>query len=449
MWDYRPFNQPDAPDEEPRDEQDLHPWRDTLESIHRRAHGRRAIQAPQLLKERPKTDPEFMDYALYGDTNNQEKTRVIFPCNHEGPCEVGVCRCAAGTGTKTMKEQYVCEKSCGCDASCKLRFKGCRCARKGRTCSDERCPCVKASRECDPDLCGSCGVYEALDPQNVNNDAAFFRDKCQNCHIQRNVPKRTLIGQSTIHGIGLFAGEDIKKGEYVGEYLGAKLNWKQAERSGLYLLLQKYSYLFDMTGDQTVDAMVLGNKTRFINSINGRVNLTPKVLICNTEHRMGLYATYNISAGQELSFDYGDSFFEGQDKKGKGKGRKGGVQRAVGVKAKRAIGAKRRPRKNVKSRQFLPAVVRNEIPSVVRSRSDGVALVRAVAEAMQSDTADTGSEGEAMQVDRDDLQDDDFEEGEDEDEEGERLVIEESSAEESEQSGRVTRQRTTRGLGRR
>ena len=306
MWDYRPpdpLYDSDAEDDDTDSVEDsLCPLFDTLTHLHQRTLGRKPVRAPQMVEQRPERDGEFDNEALYGHPNRQSKVVVFFPCNHQGPCEEGVCHCA----------HRFCEKSCGCDASCKNRFKGCKCARKGKVCSEEsRCPCLKADRECDPDLCGTCGVYDALDPQNRHEeDPAFFRDKCQNCQIQRNVPKRTLIGQSTVHGIGLYAGEDIKKGEYIGEYLGAKLNWKQAERSGLYLLLNGYSYLFDMTGDQTVDSMVLGNKMRFINSIAGKWNCAPKVLMCNTEHRMALYATRDISGGEELSFNYGEKFFD-------------------------------------------------------------------------------------------------------------------------------------------
>ena len=328
LWDYRPPDPPESQDDDEHDLEDkLYPFFDTLTTLHRRSMGRKPVRAPLPMEDRQARDMEFEDEALYGEPNKQGKATVFFPCNHAGPCEEGICHCA----------HRFCEKSCGCDASCKNRFKGCKCARRGKVCSEEsRCPCLKWDRECDPDLCGTCGVYEVLDPQNRDKDteadASWFKERCQNCQIQRKVPKRTLIGQSTVHGIGLFAGEDIKRGEYIGEYLGAKLNWKQAERSGLYLLLNGYSYLFDMTGDQTVDSMVLGNKMRFINSIKDRWNCTPRVLMCNTEQRMALFASRDITAGEELSFDYGDHFFYNHEDsvvKRKEKGRSGAAMAAA------------------------------------------------------------------------------------------------------------------------
>jgi hypothetical protein len=253
---------------------------------------------------------------------------------------------------------------------------------------------------------------------------AFFKERCQNCQIQRNVPKRTLIGESTVHGIGLFAGEDIKKGEYIGEYLGAKLNWKQAERSGLYLLLNGYSYLFDMTGDQTVDAMVLGNKIRFINSIVDKLNCTPKVMMCNTEHRMGLYATKDITAGEELSFNYGDNFFHNHSAQSKRKQEK---EKAVGVKYKRGP-----YKKKAKQDKGKAPAMRKSIPAAVRSKDAEV--IQQIVDVLQREEPEPGIELDVdvgMQLDEDDSGDEDYEdEGYEEDDI--LLMVEESDRDEDE-----------------
>jgi hypothetical protein len=435
MWDYRPPDPLDDSDEEETSVEDtLCPLFDTFVNVHRRNLGRRPVRAPQAGNERPKTDPEFQNYQLYGDPNEQHRSRVFFPCNHEGPCEAGTCRCVGNGG-----QDLTCEKSCGCEASCKRRFKGCRCVKKGKICSDEsKCSCLRAERECDPDLCGPCGVYDALDPQNCNKGETFFKSICQNCRIQLNVPKRTLIGESTVHGIGLFAGEDITKGEYIGEYLGAKLNWKQAERGGLYLLLNGYSYLFDMTNDQTVDAMVLGNKIRFINSIVGKINCQPRVLMCNTEHRMGLYATKDIPAGEELSFNYGDNFFHNHKPTARDK-EESVKQKTVGVKSRKG-GARNKRAKQDKGK--APAMRK----TIVAVRTKNASSLRRMVGALQEEAEPAAEPGidlgvDAMQLDADDSEDEDFEH-EDSD------VVEESSAGESEddvRSGRAKMAMRPRG----
>ena len=56
---------------------------------------------------------------------------------------------------------------------------------------------------------------------------------------------------------------------------------------------------------QEVDATYVGNKTRFINNADKKFsNCTPKILLCNTVLRTGLFASKNLKAGTELFFDY-------------------------------------------------------------------------------------------------------------------------------------------------
>lgn len=165
------------------------------------------------------------------------KRSPFFPCDHDGPCNDNGCSCA--------KEKLHCEKSCGCPPNCERRFRGCKCARKGNKVCTRNCPCVLANRECDPDLCGQCGVIDILDPANRNERGAeWLSGKCQNCSVQRGIPKRTLIGTSTIHGFGLFVGEPIKSGDFIGEYKGELVTHQEGERRGVLDRHVNISYLF-------------------------------------------------------------------------------------------------------------------------------------------------------------------------------------------------------------
>jgi hypothetical protein len=174
---------------------------------------------------------------------NIEQSRILegrppfAPCSHIGPCdEASDCSC--------IKNKVQCEKSCGCMQGCDRRFRGCRCAQKSRLCSNEKCPCFLANRECDPDLCGKCGVTDVLDPINRNQEAEWLDKRCRNCYIQRGIPKRTLIGTSTIHGFGLFVGEDVKAKEFIGEYKGEIIGRREGDRRGTVDLYREISYLF-------------------------------------------------------------------------------------------------------------------------------------------------------------------------------------------------------------
>jgi hypothetical protein len=161
----------------------------------------------------------------------------FYPCDHEGPC-------SKARGCPCAQAEISCEKYCGCPKSCERRFSGCSCAKKGKLCSGEKCRCFIANRECDPDLCGACGVIEVLDPVHRNADPEWLAKRCRNCYVQRNIPKRTLIGTSAIHGFGLFAGEDIHANEFVGEYKGEILAHPEGERRAHIDYYRQYSYLF-------------------------------------------------------------------------------------------------------------------------------------------------------------------------------------------------------------
>ena len=118
------------------------------------------------------------------------------------------------------------------------------------------------NRECDPDLCNSCEAHVILNPVN-RYDEIYLPRRCRNVAIQRNVPKRTLLGQSTVHGFGLYAGEPIAKDEFIGEYQGEIITRDETERRGAIYDFQKLSYIFDLNrGKQsTTSTSYSANKT--------------------------------------------------------------------------------------------------------------------------------------------------------------------------------------------
>ncbi|KAG9187712.1 histone-lysine N-methyltransferase EZH2 [Alternaria panax] len=231
-------------------------------------------------------------------TQHWEKRKPFFPCKHEGTCEDAKCRC--------FREGINCEKTCKCSQSCNRRFPGCSCATGPgkRPCLTSSCLCVKFNRECDADLCGACGASEALDPVNRYNDDVVERNCC-NVAIQRGVPRKTLLGHSEVHGFGLYMGEDIKSGEYIGEYTGEAISVKEGDRRVTIYDYQKTMYLFRLNSKQEVDATYMGNKLRFINNADDKyTNCSPKNLLCNTVFRIALFATRDVKAGTELYFNY-------------------------------------------------------------------------------------------------------------------------------------------------
>jgi hypothetical protein len=172
------------------------------------------------------------------NTAKWEQRTPFVPCSHPGDCVEANCRC--------FRENITCEKTCKCSQSCNRRFPGCRCVSTPgkRTCGiGTSCLCSKFQRECDADICGSCGATELLDPVNRYNEE-LLKKRCNNIGLQRGVPKKTLLGKSEVHGFGLYAGQDIREDDVVGEYTGEILSVGESERREVIYHYEQNMYLF-------------------------------------------------------------------------------------------------------------------------------------------------------------------------------------------------------------
>ncbi|KAI9712133.1 MAG: hypothetical protein M1812_006971 [Candelaria pacifica] len=121
----------------------------------------------------------------------------------------------------------------------------------------------------------------------------------------RGVPKRTLLGHSEIQGWGLYMGEAVTGGEFLGEYKGEVLSNAEAVRRGAIYAQRETCYLFTLNAEQVIDSTRAGNKFRFINDSEKHINCKSRVMLCNSVQRIGLYAERNIELGEELFFSYG------------------------------------------------------------------------------------------------------------------------------------------------
>ncbi len=101
-------------------------------------------------------------------------------------------------------------------------------------------------------------------------------------------------------GLGLFAGEPIKKGAKVIEYIGDKVTADEANRRG-------GMYLFEINSRWTIDGKARKNTARYINHACG------SAANCEAEIKNGriwVLAKKNINPGEELAYDYGKEMFD-------------------------------------------------------------------------------------------------------------------------------------------
>jgi SET domain-containing protein len=150
-------------------------------------------------------------------------------------------------------------------------------------------------------------VDAVLDPAN-RHDVEIGKKFCKNCALQLDRPLRTFVGESSVHGWGLYAGEDIPMGGFLGRYKGEVISKQEAERRDATYETVGRRYIFSVDEEHDIDAYSVGNKMRFVNepSDQDRINSAFISLSCHSGMRLvGVVATRDIPRGQEIFVDYG------------------------------------------------------------------------------------------------------------------------------------------------
>lgn len=99
-------------------------------------------------------------------------------------------------------------------------------------------------------------------------------------------------------GLGLFATEPIKKGEFIVEYVGKKISTKVARTL-------KTKYLFEIDEKVTIDGIQRSNIARYTNH-----SCNPNMEVEFESGKINIYAQKNIRIGDELTLDYGEEYFD-------------------------------------------------------------------------------------------------------------------------------------------
>ncbi|EMP41722.1 Histone-lysine N-methyltransferase NSD3 [Chelonia mydas] len=130
-------------------------------------------------------------------------------------------------------------------------------------------------------------------------------ERCQNqCFTKRLYPDAEII-KTDRRGWGLRTKRNIKKGEFVNEYVGelideeeCRLRIKRAHENSITNF-----YMLTVTKDRIIDAGPKGNYSRFMNH-SCNPNCETQKWTVNGDVRVGLFALCDIPAGMELTFNY-------------------------------------------------------------------------------------------------------------------------------------------------
>lgn len=248
------------------------------------------------------------------DETDASQEADFVPCAHPGPCDRAVCSCYA----KNLK----CEATCGCNTGrwtmcgyetpmskagtadkkkvCKRRHWGCSCEPDSH-CNTSSCECWEERRSCDPDFCDHCQAN--ILPSQISSDSRG----CRNVGVPIGRHKRTIIGKSSVHGYGLFAGEVFEKGDLVGIYGGQIMDTKKADSLGFLYDAKDHTFFFDVTQSLVVDGGVLGMKSKFVNHVQGgspEENCQSRCVRVRGTAHIALFATRRVEVGEEFRFDY-------------------------------------------------------------------------------------------------------------------------------------------------
>ncbi|KAL5782039.1 hypothetical protein ACOSP7_007068 [Xanthoceras sorbifolium] len=128
---------------------------------------------------------------------------------------------------------------------------------------------------------------------------------CLNKPFQHRPVKKMKLVKTEKCGSGIVADEDIKRGEFVIEYVGEVIDDKTCEER-LWKMKHRGEtnfYLCEINRDMVIDATYKGNKSRYINH-SCCPNTEMQKWIIDGETRIGIFATRDIKKGEHLTYDY-------------------------------------------------------------------------------------------------------------------------------------------------
>uniref|UniRef100_UPI00358EDF5A histone-lysine N-methyltransferase NSD2 isoform X2 n=1 Tax=Myxine glutinosa TaxID=7769 RepID=UPI00358EDF5A len=129
--------------------------------------------------------------------------------------------------------------------------------------------------------------------------------RCQNQCFSKRLYPDTEVFRSEPKGWGLRTKVDIKKGEFVNEYVGELVDDEECRKRMMYAHERHITnfYMLTIDKDRVIDAGPKGNFSRFMNH-SCQPNCETQKWTVNGDTRVGLFALKDIPAVTELTFNY-------------------------------------------------------------------------------------------------------------------------------------------------
>ena len=113
-----------------------------------------------------------------------------------------------------------------------------------------------------------------------------------------------FTGKSAIHGTGVFTDSPLRARTKIGEYSGERISIRQGRRRAK---TQRCITIVEVSSKIAIDGSVNGGPFTYINH-----SCSPNVYMRIAYGRAEFYALRNVKAGEELTFDYGESHHYGK-----------------------------------------------------------------------------------------------------------------------------------------
>ncbi|KAL1878813.1 hypothetical protein VTK73DRAFT_7466 [Phialemonium thermophilum] len=168
------------------------------------------------------------------------------------------------------------------------------------------CDCAQDWRDGKNHACGedSDCINRATKMECVDRDCNCG-DGCQNQRFQRKQYADVSVIKTEKKGFGLRANTDLQPNDFIFEYIGEVINEPTFRRRMLQYDEEgiKHFYFMSLTKSEFVDATKKGNLGRFCNH-SCRPNCYVDKWVVGEKLRMGIFASREIEAGEELVFNY-------------------------------------------------------------------------------------------------------------------------------------------------